>query len=86
MGERILSATGRKSAFSRFKYIQLDGRSEFIVEFEYACADLNLSPFAPPAARPKHDGGSERGGRAFWEEFCYRADILAKAIIETRKD
>jgi transposase InsO family protein len=60
--------------------IQVDGGSEFMAEFEEACADLKLPLIVLPPSRPKYNGGVERGNRIFKEEFYYRHDLLADSI------
>ena len=49
--------------------IQGDGGSEFMAEFEKACAALNIQRFVLPPRRPQWNGGAERGNRIFREEF-----------------
>ena len=60
--------------------IQVDGGSEFMAEFEEACADLELPLIVLPPSRPTYNGGVERGNRIFKEEFYYRNDLLADSI------
>jgi Fe2+ or Zn2+ uptake regulation protein len=60
--------------------IQVDGGSEFMAEFEDACADLNLPLIVLPPQKPKYNGGVERGNRTFREEFYNRHDLLEDSI------
>lgn len=60
--------------------IQVDGGSEFMAEFEDACAELGIPLIVLPPARPTYNGGVERGNRIFKEEFYYREDLLADSI------
>jgi len=62
------------------KSIQVDGGSEFMADFEDSCAELGLELIVLPPARPKYNGGVERGNRIFREEFYYRHDLLADSI------
>jgi len=66
--------------------IQVDGGSEFMAEFEEACAKLGLDLIVLPPAKPKYNGGVERGNRTFREEFYARTDILADSIGAFRAD
>lgn len=66
--------------------IQVDGGSEFMKEFEQACAELNLSLYVLPPSRPQYNGGVERGNRIFREEFYARKDLLANSLSEIRID
>lgn len=66
--------------------IQVDGGSEFMAEFEEACAKLGLELIVLPPAKPKYNGGVERGNRTFKEEFYARSDILADSIGAFRAD
>ena len=60
--------------------IQVDGGSEFMAEFEQACADLNIPLFVLPPKKPKYNGGVERSNRIFREEFYARNDLLADSL------
>lgn len=60
--------------------IQVDGGSEFMAEFEEACADLNLPLIVLPPQKPKYNGGVERGNRIFREEFYNRHDLLEDSV------
>jgi len=66
--------------------IQVDGGSEFMAEFEDACAELNLPLDVLPPASPKYNGGVERGNRTFREEFYARKDLLADSIGALRAE
>lgn len=60
--------------------IQVDGGSEFMAEFEEACAELKLPLDVLPPRKPEYNGGVERGNRTFREEFYSRADLLEDSV------
>ena len=60
--------------------IQVDGGSEFMKDFEQACAEHGIELFVLPPKRPQYNGGVERGNRTFREEFYHRKDLLADSI------
>ena len=64
--------------------IQVDGGSEFMKEFEEACATLGIDLFVLSPKRPQWNGGVERGNRIFREEFYARKDILANSLDSLR--
>lgn len=64
--------------------IQVDGGSEFMKDFEQACADRNIKLYVLPPKRPQYNGGVERGNRIFREEFYGRKDIFAESLDELR--
>ncbi len=66
--------------------IQVDGGSEFMCEFEKACAELRIPLIVLPPSSPKYNGGVERGNRIFREEFYSRNNILADSIAAMRAD
>lgn len=66
--------------------IQVDGGSEFMKEFEDACAEMKVELFVLPPKRPQWNGGVERGNRIFREEFYSRKDVLADSIQGLRFD
>jgi putative transposase len=49
--------------------IPVDGGSEFMAEFEAACAPRGIRRFALPPRSPKLNGGVERANRTHTEEF-----------------
>jgi putative transposase len=51
------------------KAIQIDGGSEFMAEFELACANKNLPLYVLPPRSPKLNGGVERCNGAWRYEF-----------------
>jgi transposase InsO family protein len=57
--------------------IQVDGGSEFMAEFEAACAEREIALFVLPPRSPKRNGRVERlngtSRREFWE--CYDGDL-----------
>ena len=63
---------------------QVDGGSEFIAEFETACEQMKIPLIVLPPARPKYNGGVERGNRTCREEFYYRRDLSADSIGDIR--
>lgn len=60
--------------------IQVDGGSEFMAEFEEACAELEIPLIVLPPSKPTYNGGVERGNRTFREEFYNRPNLLADSI------
>lgn len=60
--------------------IQVDGGSEFMAEFEDACAGLGIPLMVLPPKRPTYNGGVERGNRTFREEFYADPNLLADSI------
>jgi len=60
--------------------IQVDGGSEFMAEFEDACAELEIPLIVLPPSKPTYNGGVERGNRTFREEFYNRSNLLADSI------
>lgn len=66
--------------------IQVDGGSEFMKDFEQACAELNISLYVLPPIRPKYNGGVERGNRIFTEELYAGKHLLANPLKEVRND
>jgi putative transposase len=66
--------------------IQVDGGSEFMADFETACEQMKTPLIVLPPARPKYNGGVERGNRTFREEFYACRDLIADRIIAMRFD
>ena len=64
--------------------IQVDGGSEFMLEFEQTCAELNIPLFVNPPATPKYNGGVERGNKIFREEFYANPGLLADSLNAMR--
>ena len=60
--------------------IQVDGGSEFMAEFEEACAELGIPLIVLPPKKPEYNGGVERGNRIFREEFYNRSDLLEDSV------
>ena len=60
--------------------IQVDGGSEFMAEFEDACAQLKIPLIVLPPKKPQYNGGVERGNRTFREEFYNRVDLLEDSV------
>lgn len=65
--------------------IQVDGGSEFMAEFENACADYAIELIVLPPSRPKYNGGVERGNRIFREEF-YDSNLQADSLGAMRNE
>ncbi|HET7093062.1 MAG TPA: integrase core domain-containing protein, partial [Thermomicrobiales bacterium] len=61
------------------KAIQVDGGSEFMAEFETACADQGIALFVLPPRSPKLNGRVERANgtsrREFWELYAGDLDL-----------
>ena len=68
----------------KIQSIQVDGGSEFMAEFEDACAELKIPLIVLPPKKPTYNGGVERGNRTFREEFYARKDLLADSIGSMR--
>jgi putative transposase len=69
----------------KIQSIQVDGGSEFMAEFETACAELGIPLIVLPPAKPKYNGGVERGNRTFREEF-YDRPLLADTLGAIRAE
>jgi putative transposase len=77
--KRFVMDLVRKAPF-KILSIQVDGGSEFMDEFEEACAKLGIPLIVLPPKKPTYNGGVERGNRTFREEFYGRPDLLADSI------
>jgi putative transposase len=66
--------------------IQVDGGSEFMADFETACAELNIPLLVLPPRKPQYNGGVERGNRTFQEEFYANPNLLADSIGHMRHE
>ena len=77
--KRFLLDFAKMTPFS-IESIQVDEGSEFMAEFEDACAALNLPLTALPPKKPEYNGGVERGNRTFREELYNRADLLEDSV------
>jgi len=55
-----------------------------MLEFENACAELNMPLFVNQPATPKNNVGVERGNKTFREEFYANHDLLADSITSMR--
>lgn len=60
--------------------IQVDGGSEFMKEFEEACAELKIPLIVLPPSKPQYNGGVERGNRTFREEFYNLPSLLEDSV------
>ncbi len=77
--KKFLQELAQKAPFP-IESIQVDGGSEFMREFEEACAEKNIKLFVLPPRRPQWNGGVERGNRIFREQFYSRKDIFPDSI------
>ena len=68
----------------KIKSIQVDGGSEFMADFEQACADLCIALYVLPPKKPNYNGGVERSNRILKEEFYCAKDLLADSLGEIR--
>ena len=59
---KFLEELIQKAPFT-IESIQVDGGSEFMKDFEEACAELGILLFVLPPKRPQWNGGVERGNR-----------------------
>ncbi|WP_331256306.1 integrase core domain-containing protein [Candidatus Bealeia paramacronuclearis] len=73
-----------KQAPFKIQSIQVEGRSEFMAEFEEACAELGIPLIVLPPQKPTYNGGVERGNRIFREEFYNQNNLLADSIASMR--
>ena len=64
--------------------IQVDGGSEFMAQFEQACAEKNIHLFVLPPRSPKLNGHVERAQRTHSEEFydLYMGELDLKSVNE----
>ena len=69
-----------KNAPFKILSIQVDGGSEFMKEFEEACAELNIPLMVLPPSKPQYNGGVERGNRTFREEFYNLSTLLEDSV------
>ena len=58
--------------------------AEFMLEFEQACAELNIPLFVIPPATLKHNGGVDRGNKIFRDEFYADPNLLANSVNAMR--
>jgi putative transposase len=73
-----------KNAPYKILSIQVDGGSEFMAEFEEACAELKIPLIVLPPKKPSYNGGVERGNRTFREEFYNQNNLLADSLGSMR--
>jgi transposase InsO family protein len=68
--------------------IQVDGGSEFMAQFEQACAEKNIHLFVLPPRSPKLNGHVERAQRTHTEEFydLYMGELDLKSVNEALRD
>jgi putative transposase len=77
--KKFLKELIQKAPF-KIESIQVDGGSEFMKDFEEACAELGILLFVLPPKRPQYNGGVERGNRIFREEFYSRKDLFPNSV------
>jgi putative transposase len=70
------------------KAIQVDGGSEFMADFEQACADLGIRLFVLPPRSPKLNGHVERAQRTHTEEFydLYMGELDLNSVNRALRD
>lgn len=73
-----------KTAPYKVLSIQVDGGSEFMGDFEEACAELRIPLYVLPPATPKYNGGVERANKTLREEFYANPNLLADSLGEMR--
>lgn len=83
--KRFLHEFIEKAPFT-VKSVQVDGGSEFMAEFEDACAELKIPLVVLPPKKPTYNGGVERGNRTFQEEFYFQPKLLADTIGAMRHE
>jgi len=68
--------------------IQVDGGSEFMAQFEQACADKDIRLFVLPPRSPKLNGHVERAQRTHTEEFydLYMGELDLKSVNKALRD
>lgn len=66
--------------------IQVDGGSEFMADFEQACEEKGIPLIVLPPAKPKYNGGVERGNRIFREEFYNSSRLQADSVGAIRNE
>lgn len=73
-----------KTAPHKILSIQVDGGSEFLGDFEEACAELKIPLDVLPPATPKYNGGVERANKTLREEFYADPNLFANSLGEMR--
>jgi putative transposase len=70
------------------KAIQVDGGSEFMAEFEQACAERDIRLFVLPPRSPKLNGYVERAQRTHTEEFydLFMGELDLKSVNKALRD
>jgi putative transposase len=68
----ILDALAARMPFG-VRALSVDNGSEFMAEFEQACADRDIALLTLPPRSPKLNGGVERANRTHTEEFYERS-------------
>jgi putative transposase len=68
--------------------IQVDGGSEFMAEFEQACAEKGIRLFVLPPHSPKLNGHVERAQRTHTEEFydLYMGELDLKSVNQALRE
>ena len=70
----------------KIESVQVDGGSEFMKDFEEACAEPGIVLFVLPPKRPQWNGGVERGNRTFREEFYARKELFPNSVHGLRSE
>ena len=55
-----------------------------MADFKTACEQMEIPLIVLPPARPKYNGGVERGNRIFRKEFYACRDLIAESIGHMR--
>lgn len=84
---KFLEALIKRAPFP-IRGIQVDGGSEFMAQFEQACAEKNIYLFVLPPRSPKLNGHVERAQRTHTEEFydLYMGDLDLKSVNEALRE
>jgi transposase len=84
---RFLETLLQRAPFA-VRAIQVDGGSEFMAQFEQACAEKNIHLYVLPPRSPKLNGHVERAQRTHTEEFydLYMGELDLKSVNEALRD
>ena len=67
----------------KIRSIQVNGGSEFILEFKNVCAELNIPLFVNQPTNPKNNGDVERGNKTFRKEFYANKNLYIFQFANT---
>jgi transposase InsO family protein len=76
---RLLDALAQRMPFP-VRAIQVDNGSEFMADFEAACATRGIALFVLPPRSPKLNGAVERANRTHTEEFYEVTDEVPEIV------